>query len=241
MPKDLSRPAGLVGTFYTTIHRRMAHLGETPTNLSFRKWLTSSFPSPKSLRVLDVGCGVHGVNARACIKHGFTQVSAVDNNPDAIVAGADIRCTFGSAMSLPFDDHFFDLTVCTGVVHHISDPQKVFNELRRVTKIGGKVYISLYAFRDSPFEYIVRSWRYLGRLFPYRWAHALLGRVAVFNNFIFDHTYVPILLLYSAEEAHGALKSSGLALEADWVEEFDVLHRFRLTGDGLLRVFVCTV
>lgn len=247
MPANLSfRHRASTGGFYTRIHKSMiVPAADTlpPSTKEFQSWLKGAFPSPDLATALDAGCGVHAFNARSCLANGFSAVSAVDINQDAVEAGADIGVRLGSVLDLPFAADGFDLTVCGGVAHHTPDPDRAFAELFRVTRPGGTAYISLYCFRRSLFHVLIRLWRLAGRVVPYRLAHALFGRIQAINNFVLDHTYVPILWLYSAEEARAALERAGWIVETDFASCIDPFERRPLgrwiVGGGLLRVFVC--
>jgi len=104
-------------------------------------------------------------------------------------------------------------------------------------------YISLYCFRGTFFHLLVRLWRLVGRVVPFQWAHALFGKIPAINNFVLDHAYVPILWLYSPEEARVALERSGWSVETQWASSMDPFSgrwfARLLVGGGLLRVFVC--
>lgn len=49
----------------------------------------------------------------------------------------------GNAEQLPFRDKTFDLVISTCVLAHVTYPDKVFAELRRVVKIGGTVVVGM--------------------------------------------------------------------------------------------------
>lgn len=238
MPVNLSVSGRDTGGFYSEIHSEIARQQETPTTREFSEWLHRTFRDAGGLSALDAGCGVHAINARTCIEHGFRTVKAVDLNMDAVRAGADIGVDHGSVLSLPYDDAAFDLVICSGVAHHTPDPQKALNELRRVLKPDGLAYISLYAFAGSPLDWFVRSLRRIARVLPYRSAHRMFGRIPAINNFLLDHAYVPLLWLYTAAEARKALQEAGFTVTGEFVTGFDFLHHYRLTGDGLLRIFI---
>ena len=46
--------------------------------------------------------------------------------------------------SLPYQDNFFDFVHCAGAIHHTTNYKKSINELCRVTKQGGYIYIEAY-------------------------------------------------------------------------------------------------
>lgn len=51
------------------------------------------------------------------------------------------RFVQGDAQDLPFDDNRFDRTIMTCVLHHLFDPLKALQEMRRVTRPGGTISI----------------------------------------------------------------------------------------------------
>jgi SAM-dependent methyltransferase len=238
MPVNLSFSDRDTDRFYTPIHTEIAAQREAPTTREFAGRLRRTFSDPRALSALDAGCGAHAINARACIAHGFGVVRAIDRNEDAVRMCRDIGVEHGSVLELPYPAASFDLVVCSGVAHHTPAPDLALKELRRVLKPGGVAYISLYAFAGSPFEWLVRCWRGLGRFLPYRMAHRLFRRIPTINNFVLDHAYVPVLWLYTAAEARDALQRAGFGVTEEFVSRFDFLHRYRATGDGLLRIFV---
>lgn len=51
----------------------------------------------------------------------------------------DLHC---SATNVPLPDNSLDFILCTEVLHDIAEPDAFFNELRRLLKPGGKVFLS---------------------------------------------------------------------------------------------------
>lgn len=238
MPVKFSSAGALdTGRFYTAIHQKIQRRPKrSPSHQEFVGWLDMTFPQTEGLIALDAGMGLHASNARACLEKGF-QVEAVDLNDEAVEANADIGAHKGSLLDLPYQSDHFDLVVCSGVVHHTPDPDRSLAELFRVLKPGGVAYISLYTFRRSPFEYVVRLLRMIGRLVPFRWAHALMGHIPAINNFVLDHMYVPLMWVFTTREALGALQRAGFDTESHHRTSFDPFGRF--SGGGLLRIFIC--
>jgi ubiquinone/menaquinone biosynthesis C-methylase UbiE len=62
---------------------------------------------------------------------------------NAANAGVSDRLTFqfGNAAKLEFEDASFDMVISTGMLHSLKEPAKVFNEIYRVLKQGGEVWI----------------------------------------------------------------------------------------------------
>ena len=100
---------------------------------------------------LDAGCG----GGRATIgmaRFGAKKVVGVDVGGEGL-ENAKIRASSldnvefkeASIIELPFRDNEFDMVWCSGVVHHTIDQYKALNEISRVTKIGGHLYLLIYA------------------------------------------------------------------------------------------------
>lgn len=53
-----------------------------------------------------------------------------------------IKNIHGNALEMPFEDNMFDGVFSNGSLHEWADPVKVFNEIYRVLKTGGKYCIS---------------------------------------------------------------------------------------------------
>ncbi|MBR9693069.1 class I SAM-dependent methyltransferase [Candidatus Woesearchaeota archaeon] len=91
----------------------------------------------RKIRILDVGCGdkiYESIFPKA-------EYLGVDNDPNS---KADIVC---DASKLPYKNGAFDLVICSEVLEHVYNPDKVISELLRVCKKGGQIYLS------SPFIY----------------------------------------------------------------------------------------
>lgn len=94
-------------------------------------------------RVLDVGCGP-GLLSESLAKHAAS-VEGVDFS-DTMIEQANRRrsgATFqvANAEDLPFEDEAFDVAVCCYTSHHFARPEKVYTELKRVLKPGGRVVV----------------------------------------------------------------------------------------------------
>jgi phosphatidylethanolamine/phosphatidyl-N-methylethanolamine N-methyltransferase len=84
------------------------------------------------------------------VKHSFTNYYATDINPHEVDAEAEkmikklpdnvsVKVKYADAMSLPFEDNYFDRTLTTCLFHHLSKPELAMQELLRVTKSGGVI------------------------------------------------------------------------------------------------------
>jgi SAM-dependent methyltransferase len=100
-------------------------------------------------KVLDVGSG-----GRRLARH----VTTTD-----IVARANVDIVADVCQRLPFGDGEFDLVVCTSVLEHVADPIKAMNELRRVIRPGGRLWLEvpfIYHFHVSEAGDTADYWRW---------------------------------------------------------------------------------
>ena len=99
--------------------------------------------------VLDVGCGP-GMVTRDIAHLTKSKVYAIDNSKYMIKVAKTVLKDYknvelreGEASNLPFDDSMFDIVTCNLLLMWAKNPQKVVNEMARVTKTGGIVLASL--------------------------------------------------------------------------------------------------
>lgn len=100
---------------------------------------------PAGARLLDAGCG-SGRTLDELL--GYGRVSGVDLSPDAVRCARDrghddVRV--GRIERLDFDDATFDVVTCMDVIEHTPDDRCSLRELRRVTKPGGVVILTVPA------------------------------------------------------------------------------------------------
>ncbi|AYG57755.1 class I SAM-dependent methyltransferase [Rhizobium jaguaris] len=99
------------------------------------------------MSVLDVGSGVGGP-ARFLAEAYGCQVAGVDLSEPFVDAaryltertGQSAQASFqtGNALELPFDDDCFDVVLLQHVAMNISDRARLYGEIRRVLKSGGR-------------------------------------------------------------------------------------------------------
>jgi len=100
--------------------------------------------------ILDVGCG-SGVVTRDIASLTKGVVIGIDASLDMLNVAKRLLKDYenvellaaGDAHNLPFRDDTFDITTCNLLLMWSKDPQKVVNEMARVTKKGGTVLASL--------------------------------------------------------------------------------------------------
>jgi ubiquinone/menaquinone biosynthesis C-methylase UbiE len=101
--------------------------------------------------VLDAGCG-GGRNAIAMARLGAADAQGIDIGLEGILnareraAGMDnVHFQPASILDIPFEDAHFDLVWCAGVLMITDDEDRALDELTRVLKPGGLLYLLVYA------------------------------------------------------------------------------------------------
>jgi ubiquinone/menaquinone biosynthesis C-methylase UbiE len=90
-------------------------------------------------RVLDLGCGRGGVMERLSSRAGL--VVGLDPDWRSLVehrSGA-VALSHGVAETIPYADDSFDLVCCSWVLEHLPAPERAFDEVARVLKVGGRL------------------------------------------------------------------------------------------------------
>jgi cyclopropane fatty-acyl-phospholipid synthase-like methyltransferase len=108
--------------------------------------------------LLDVGCGT-GRHVVSFAQHGFS-VSGLDSSPEGIrlteqaVQEAGLSATLHLQdvyQRLPYADAFFDAVIAVQVIHHarLAKIQHLIQEMHRVLKPGGVIFVSVAKLRDQ--------------------------------------------------------------------------------------------
>ena len=108
------------------------------TNTAFVEFLRIA---PR-MRVLEVGSGLGLLAVDVASAATGVQVVGVEQSAAQIAAAAKAaRVTYmqGDAHHLDFPDGSFDLVYARYVLEHVAAPEKVLSEMRRVTRLGGRV------------------------------------------------------------------------------------------------------
>jgi SAM-dependent methyltransferase len=97
-------------------------------------------------RILDAGCG-SGRTLDELARWG--DISGLDAEPAGVAAAhsrghADVRV--GSVEHLPWPDGTFDLVTCLDVIEHTPNDRRTLAELRRVTRPGGHLVVTVPAY-----------------------------------------------------------------------------------------------
>src|SRR3974390_1526015 len=157
------------------------------------------YSTSKGLRVLDVGCG-NGYVLFQYARHGAEVAggdltrTAIDLSRKRFALGGlsgDFREVDGN--SLPFPDNYFDIVCSMGVLHHVSNPRPMADEMFRVLKPGGQLIAMLYHRYSWKNLVLLR----LRRLFDPRYSGKTQQQALNMN----DGEECPLALVYSRKEA----------------------------------------
>ena len=160
---------------------------------------------------LDVGCG-QGRFVVALGRLGAAKTIGVDINEQGLASGrsrawarelSNIEFLRASAGDLPFLDNHFDYVICSGVLLLMSDPKVGFRELVRVTKPGGRIFLSMYG--TGGLKWFVNDlFRYsICKIVPFKIMEQIFKAVGVPPNKRYntlDNLYTPYTNRYTEKE-----------------------------------------
>lgn len=170
-------------------------------------------------RCLDAGCG-SGRGTVLMARAGAREVIAVDL-ADKNLETTRMHCRnfnldnvsvrHASLLELPLETASFDIVWCNGVLHHTVDPDRALQEVCRVLRPGGHLWLYLYG-SGGIYWYMIdfmREWlRDLGPEFCLAELEALgvpVGRTAEF----IDDWFVPMLKRYTHDDVARRLAELG--------------------------------
>ncbi|MFH1691088.1 MAG: class I SAM-dependent methyltransferase [Candidatus Omnitrophota bacterium] len=170
-------------------------------------------------KCLDAGCGGKGRALKGLFRLGSRDITAIDiseiNLENARNENKEIldcvNFKFMSILDLDASQERFDFIHCSGVVHHMENPQKAIEMLYRCLKPGGHLYIGVFG-RGGILYGVGNLFRGLARLIPYNVAF-LFFRVflkGVVAREVFDYLYVPFQFHFSEDSAVNLLREVGL-------------------------------
>lgn len=102
---------------------------------------------PPGAHILDAGCG-SGRNMVDLARHGT--VTGIELSPTSVALARERdggQVIEGSVLDMPFEEGSFDLTVSLDVIEHLEDDIGALRELRRVTKPGGALLVTVPAYQ----------------------------------------------------------------------------------------------
>ncbi|HIH13877.1 MAG TPA: class I SAM-dependent methyltransferase [Nanoarchaeota archaeon] len=122
---------------------------ETPTGHKCNEVFAERKLKFLSGKILDVGCG-WGRFLQFCGKDAI----GIDANSKAveICKAHRLNVVQMHAEDIKFDSEYFDAVHCESILEHLDDVEKAMNEIHRVMKKNGKLYLTVNAIEN-------RKWR----------------------------------------------------------------------------------
>lgn len=120
----------------------------------FSRQLSQSFinlvPMGADDQVLDLGCGTGALTGALVGRLGASSVSVLDPSAPFLKSCVNrypgITGKIGTAEDIPFGDHSFDALFSQLVIHFFVDTKRAGREMMRVTRPGGWIAASSWAF-----------------------------------------------------------------------------------------------
>ena len=138
-----------------------AHLHAETQTREYRA-IVDAIAADRPARVLDWGCG-YGQISDMLLRRGLDVASFEcrgPGSPDAEVALGhypEIRAYVSSEpVALPYPDASFDAVLSCGVLEHVQNPGASLDELRRILRPGGRLYVYKLPNRFSWLEALAR-------------------------------------------------------------------------------------
>jgi SAM-dependent methyltransferase len=130
---------------------RATRSGANPSRIRLYEFVARAAAStPSSSRVLDAGAGdLPYADLWRHTQYESADVGRIHGHETELDYLCDLE-------SIPVEDHRFDAVLLTQVLEHVVEPQAVLHELHRVTKPGGKLWLSaplFYEQHEVPHDY----------------------------------------------------------------------------------------
>lgn len=183
----------------------------------------------KGRKVLDAGCG-GGRNsvAMAALGASVTGIdisdSGIEDARNRLPEGLDVTYRIGSVLDISFDDESFDFVWCSGVLHHTTDFSAGLDEVTRVLRPGGKLFLLIYGPGGLQWE-VTDVCRPSCALMGYDFVDRAVqhsGLPANKRKAFLDCLFVPLVGYFSRIELELMLRSRGMDRVESWTEgKFD--------------------
>lgn len=206
---------------------------------------------------LDAGCG-GGRTSIALGQLGAASVLGIDLGAQGLNDAQqraqrrglqNVRFEQGSLLDLPLPDGKFDLVWCAGVLMHTTDDRRALDELLRVLRPGGQLFLLVYATEGLRWPLIQLLRPLAARLGQpaLEATVAAAGLPANKRRTFLDDLFCPVLGFYTWQRLAGMLEERGcsgiqrwgeaprLDHEAslkDYREDLEALHRLFAAGQA---------
>jgi ubiquinone/menaquinone biosynthesis C-methylase UbiE len=177
-------------------------------------------------RCLDAGTG-SGRYAVAMAMHGADVIGCDISEAGLMTAKEraagipNLRFQKGSVLDLPFENASFDFVCSAGVLHHTPSIERGLDELTRVLRPGGRLFLLLYGAGGLRWM-LVRALRPLVKELGYEAVDRAIEKAGLPANnrkHFLDDLFVPILKQVKASDLTGWLQDRGYADVHFWSKE----------------------
>jgi ubiquinone/menaquinone biosynthesis C-methylase UbiE len=144
---------------FSNIASNVSHVENRALNQ--RDTLLQRADFPLEGRILEIGCGDGALVKLIASKDKCVEVSGIDIScsPGECTCGADAwSIQHGDAMDLDFPSAHFDSAYSFGCFEHISCTGQALNEVYRVLKPGGRVYLQFWPIWTSVIGHHSNFW-----------------------------------------------------------------------------------
>jgi len=199
---------------------------------------------------LDAGCG-GGRNSIAMARLGAKEVAGIDLGEEGLADARrrasempNVKFQRASILDIPFADETFDMVWCAGVLMITADENRALDELARVVKKGGRLYLLVYAtggLRWPLIEWLRPLAAEIGK--PAVEDAIRLGGLAANKRRTFlDDLFCPQLDFYHWERLNRMLRNRGFNQIDRWGTECRLDHEadlasYRIDLESLLAIF----
>jgi len=154
----------------------------------------ASLVNENTKKILDVGCASGWFLHMLSKKFPNAKCVGIDSYKDAIMYGKkkykNLTLVDADGHKIPFSDESFDLVICTEMLEHVLDPNKVIQEIKRVLKPDGLAVIEM------------DSGNMLFRLIWYWWTNM--------RNGVWKDSHIQP---FTASKLEGIIKKGGLKIK----------------------------
>jgi ubiquinone/menaquinone biosynthesis C-methylase UbiE len=126
--------------------------------------MLKAFEKNNAIKILDVGCGDGAVSMFIEKEFPSFTINGIDISAESIALAEEKKLTHSNfqqydGKKIPFENESFDIIIIASVLHHIEFKwhQQFMQEVRRVLKMGGRLYVFEHNPANPITRYIVRT------------------------------------------------------------------------------------
>lgn len=188
--------------------------------------------------VLDAGCG-GGRNTIAMARLGAAEAHGIDLGAEGIADASrraaalpNVRFQQGSVEAIPYPDRSFDIVWCAGVLMHTEHDDRTLDELARVIRPGGLLYMLVYATGGMRWPLIQLLRPLAAQIGQARMEEAVerSGIAANKRRTFLDDLFVPKLDFFHWDRLRGMLEARGFGQIERWGAEARLDHEHSLAA-----------